>query len=242
MQFRVFGGSAEQSGNLMALTKRPENSVAADIPVTVMSEDSTQADIRLRFFYPGSKEAPLCGHALLGAVQALQINEGRVETGAGILQVRCDGEMAEVNLGSRVTVNEDLEGFSACWLGLMPGNIHLEGIHSAGKAKLCIWVDCLQALNAAEFNLPALAEWNQGRDFSGYVLYTEHEGQFYARATNPLFNMPEDSACGVCCSALPLSIGTEGCNIVMGFPNYQNRIYLNCCAGDIWVGGRVAPA
>ncbi len=242
MQFRVFGGSVDQGGNLMALTPRSENPEDAGIPVTVMSEDSTQADIRLRFFYPGSKEAPLCGHALLGAVQALQITEGLVETGAGVLEVRCDGDMAEVNLGVRKTVNENLDDFSACWLGLMPGNIHLEGIHCAGKAKLCIWVDSLQALNAAEFNLQALTEWNQSRNFSGYVLYAEHEGQLYARATNPLFNMPEDSACGVCCSALPMTIGTEGRSVAMGFPDYQNRIYLTCCEGNIWVGGRVFPA
>ncbi|MBN3561601.1 PhzF family phenazine biosynthesis protein [Aliamphritea spongicola] len=241
MRFRVFGDTASQ-GNLMAMTDVPENPENSGVPVQVLAESSETAQYRLRFFYPGSKEAPLCGHALLGAVQALQITDAEVETAAGIVQVRCNGEFAEVNLGERQSPAVDLNGFSACWLGLMPGNIHLEGVHSAGKAKLCIWVDSLQALNTAEFNLPALADWNQGREFSGYVLYTEHEGQLYARATNPLFNLPEDSACGVCCSALPLIIGDEGCSVLMGFPDYPNRICLHCEAGNIWVGGRVTPA
>ncbi len=241
MRFRVFGDRASQ-GNLMALTERPENPPDSGVPVQVLAGSSDRADWQLRFFYPGSREAPLCGHALLGAVQALDITDGLIETGAGILQVRSDGDIAEVNLGPRQMLETDLSGFSACWLGLMPGNIHLEGVYSAGKAKLCIWVDSLQALNAATFNLPALEEWNQSREFSGYVLYTEHGGQLYARATNPLFNLPEDSACGVCCSALPLRMGAEGSNVMMGFPGYHNRVYLRCSAGDIWVGGRVVPA
>ena len=127
---------------------------------------------------------------------ALQLGNTQVLTGAGQLSVeqvkRHKDVVYQVNLGSRSQQPLDAASFQAAWLGLENDDISVSGIYSAGKAKFCIRVASLVALNAARFDLPALADWNRERDFSGYVLFAEDQGQWYARATNPLFNLPED--------------------------------------------------
>ncbi|QUJ68972.1 PhzF family phenazine biosynthesis protein [Photobacterium sp. GJ3] len=240
--YKVFGQSENRGGNLMAVSEVAENPADSGMPVVVVISASQTADWRFRFFYPDSKEAPICGHALLGAAYHLPSSAFRVETGSGISDVRKDGDLVSVSMSLPVEVAPSFRELpEARWFGLMPHQIRSQGIFSAGKAKWCIQLDTLDALNAVQFDIEALASWNQGKNFSGYILYAITEQSLYARASNPLFNIPEDAACAVCCAALPIALTTPKV-VYMGFPAYDNAIHLHAVDGQLWVGGRVFPA
>ncbi len=237
--FKVFGKTATTGGNLMAVVSEPVNAADSGIPVTVMVEQSRVADVRFRFFYPGSIEAPICGHALLGAAQTVDSLNFSIETGAGICEVTKADGVSMVNFGRQRRVSTDFDDIpSPDWFGLTGADMTIKGVYSAGKAKLCIEVTSLAKLNAVKFDLTSLAEWNRGKKFSGYILYSIEQGQVYARASNPLFNIPEDSACGVCCAALPVS--EEGAlTVQMGSPEYPNELNIEFLDSGVWVGGKV---
>ncbi|WP_211252263.1 PhzF family phenazine biosynthesis protein [Marinobacterium jannaschii] len=238
-KFKVFGRDAVTGGNLMALVTEPHNPAESGIPVTVLLEASNCADIRFRFFYPGSKEAPICGHALLGAAQRVSGDHFRVETGSGICEVRKQGDYALVNFGPQQRLEPGFTGQpDPAWFGLGEGDMAVTGVFSAGKPKLCIKVRSAEALRQVRFDLTPLGDWNRNKNFSGYMLWCRDNNLIYARASNPLYNMPEDAACAICCAALPLSEG-KSVQVAMGWPEFENRIRVENHSGDIWVGGKV---
>lgn len=237
--YNVFGKHKDLGGNLMAVSEVPENPIDSGIPVIVVMSDSEQADVRFRFFYPGSKEAPICGHALLGAASHIAQASFRVEIGTGISDVQKSGDVVSVSMTLSTAVSPDFTGQAdPGWFGLEASQILKAGLYSAGKPKWCIELKDLAALNAVRFDLDALANWNQGKNFSGYVLYVSTGDGWYARASNPLYNIPEDPACAVCCAALPLSL-EEPAFVHMGYPEYHNQIHLAAKDGQLWVGGKV---
>lgn len=236
--YQVFGKSADRGGNIMAVSDVAENPMDSGIPVVVVISDSHCADVRFRFFYPDSKEAPICGHALLGAASHLKSSVFSVETGTGISQVRKQGDQVSVSMAPSVAVPPNFSDVAeAGWFGLSPAQMLAQGIFSAGKPKWCIELDSLESLNAVHFELEALAAWNQGKNFSGYILYTRTEEGIYARASNPLYNIPEDPACAVCCAALPFTDFPQA--VHMGYPVYDNLIHLHTEDETLWVGGYV---
>ena len=117
----------------------------------------------------------------------------------------------------------------------------IEGVFSGSKPKLCISVADIAALQRINCDLEALSRWNESKNFSGYVVYTEVEdGLVYARAMNPMYNIAEDAACAVCSAALPIQ--TAQFRVVMGFPDFEDEIQAEKRSGEIWLGGRVFPA
>ncbi|MBD8514083.1 PhzF family phenazine biosynthesis protein [Photobacterium sp. CAU 1568] len=237
--YNVFGKRKDVGGNLMAISEVPENPMDSGIPVTVVISPSEQADVRFRFFYPDSKEAPICGHALLGAASHIAQAAFRVETGAGISDVRKSGDVVSVSMALSTAVTPDFTGQpEPGWFGLEASQILSAGIFSAGKPKWCIELKDISALNAVRFDLDTLAAWNHGKNFSGYVLYVSTGDGWHARASNPLYNIPEDPACAVCCAALPLPL-EQPAFVHMGYPEYPNLIHLEATEGQLWVGGKV---
>lgn len=240
--YKVFGKTSSNGGNGMAVVEQPINPRGSGIPVTVLVESSQRCDAKFRFFYPDSLEAPLCGHALLGAAQTINKDHFYVETGAGVHEVKKQGQKTFVKLGLFSSIAPDFtEEPAAKLFGLEKSDMDVKGIFSAGKAKLVIEVSSLAKLNTLIFNVDALATWNEGKNFSGYILYTVEAGQIYARASNPLFNVPEDSACAVCCAALPLNSVTDTHNfaVLMGSPSFNNELYIQHTKEGVWVGGNV---
>ena len=239
--YKVFGQNKQTGGNLMAVVNRPENALDSGFPVTVLIEASKAADVKFRFFYPDSLEASICGHALLGAAHSVDALHFDVETGSGVREVRKLGASTLVNFGAFEEIRPNFTTQpQSIWFNLQPENIIRHGIFSAGKPKLMIEVDSLATLNIVQFDLEALLAWNRGKNFSGYTLFTHDKGQLYARASNPLYNIPEDSACAVCCAALPVTC-LEQRSIHMGHPHYPNTLHLEEKDGSRWVGGNVFP-
>ncbi|MCG7496423.1 PhzF family phenazine biosynthesis protein [Vibrio sp. Of7-15] len=240
--YKVFGKTSSNGGNRMAVVEQPMNPQDSGIPVTVLVENSQRCDTKFRFFYPDSLEAPLCGHALLGAAQTIEKDHFYVETGAGAYEVKKQGQKTFVKLSAFSSIDLNFtEEPKASLFGLEKTDMDVKGIFSAGKAKLVIEVSSLEKLNALIFDVDALATWNEGKNFSGYILYTVEEGKIYARASNPLFNVPEDSACAVCCAALPLNIlmDTHSFSVLMGSPSFDNELYIQHTNEGVWVGGNV---
>ncbi|MGF1876373.1 PhzF family phenazine biosynthesis protein [Photobacterium frigidiphilum] len=245
-KFTVFGTSVTSGGNPMGIVTQPENALNSGVPVTVLISNSDIADSHFRFFYPNHKESPLCGHALLGASASINAEHFFVETGAGICEVKKRAETIFVKLEKPHPVVSTFDDtLEAKWLGLDESEIVTYGVFSAGKAKLCIEVASVSVLKKAVFDSAILAQWNRNKNFSGYVLYVQEKDelgniQYYARATNPLFNIAEDSACAVCCAALPIELNSTSPFIVlMGAPEFCNELHLEHAEQGIWVGGKV---
>lgn len=241
-RLKVFGRTAGAKGNLTAIVDEPGNPEAAGVEVTVLIEPSEQADVRLRFFYPGSLESPLCGHAVLAAASTLRGDSFEVETAAGIFPVRKQHGLVYVRLSAHQRCETQTDGLpDPAWFGLTASDMQVEGIFSAGKPKLCIRVSNQSRLDAVVFDAERLKAWNDGRPFSGYVLYALGEDAVYVRASNPLFNITENEACAVCCAAVPLA--TEGgFRARMDQPAYDSEILIEPDTQGLWVGGRTFPA
>lgn len=240
-RLKVFGRTAEAKGNLTAIVDQPGNPEEAGVEVTVMIGPSEQADVRLRFFYPGSLESPLCGHAVLAAASSLPGQRLNVETSAGIFPVRKDLERVFVRLSSHQRCDEQPQDQpDPAWFGLTAADMQVEGVFSAGKPKLCIRVVDRQRLDAASFSAEPLKAWNEGKPFSGYVLYAVDDAAVYVRASNPLFNITENEACAVCCAAVPLA-GSQAFRARMDRPGYDSEILIEPDPQGTWVGGRVFP-
>ena len=240
-QQKVFGRNPTSPGNLMAVVSQPSNPLESGIPVTVLIEPSSIADVKFRFFYPNSLEASICGHALLGAAQTIERAHFTVETGAGVREVRKLGQQVLVNFGG---VEEIQPNFTtpppSTLFGIDPNQMTTRGIFSAGKPKLMVEVDTQATLSAVQFDLDALLAWNRDKNFSGYTLFTQRNNQIYARATNPLYNIPEDAACAVCCAALPIPVTrNKRITVQMGYPEYANEIFVETIDEQRWVGGNV---
>jgi PhzF family phenazine biosynthesis protein len=245
-KYTVFGTSVTSGGNSMGIVTQPENALNSGVPVTVLISTSDIADAHFRFFYPNNKESPLCGHALLGASASINTEHLFVETGAGICEVKKRDETIFVKLEQPHPVVSTFDDtLDAKWLGLDEDDIVTCGVFSAGKPKLCIEVTSVSVLKKAVFDLATLARWNKNKNFSGYVLYVQEKDvlgntQYYARATNPLFNIAEDSACAVCCAALPIEQkSTLPFIVYMGTPEFYNELHLEHVKQGIWVGGKV---
>ncbi|MGF1791399.1 PhzF family phenazine biosynthesis protein [Photobacterium profundum] len=245
-KYIVFGASVTSGGNLMGLVTQPENALNSGVPVTVLISKSDIADTHFRFFYPNHKESLLCGHALLGASASIDAEHFFVETGAGICEVKKRSETIFVKLEKPHPVVSTFDDtLDAKWLGLDGGDIVTYGVFSAGKPKLCIEVASVSVLKKAVFDLAILAQWNKSKNFSGYVLYVQEKDelgntQYYARATNPLLNIDEDSACAVCCAALPIEQKSMlPFTVLMGSPEFCNVLHLEHVKQGIWVGGKV---
>jgi predicted PhzF superfamily epimerase YddE/YHI9 len=238
-RIKVFGRTADARGNMTAIVTEPGNPEDAGVEVAVLIEPSDKADVRFRFFYPGSLESPICGHAVLAAAKTIERDTFSVETGAGIYAVRKSGERIFVRLSvhEKRPVALDIT-LDAAWFGLSPGDIEEQGVYSAGKPKLCIAVKTLAALNAVRFDTENLKTWNAGKDFTGYVLYAQTDQGVFVRATNPLFNIDENDACAVCCAALPMA-GEQPFTAYMDPPAYDSEIVIEPSREGVWVGGNV---
>lgn len=241
-RLKVFGRHPGAKGNLTAIVDLPGNPEEAGVEVTVLIEPSERADVRLRFFYPGSLESPLCGHAVLAAASTLPGDLIEVETAAGVFPVRKDKDRVSVRLSAHQRCDEQLaDQPEPVWFGLAAADMQVEGIYSAGKPKLCIRVADKARLDAASFDADRLKAWNEGKPFSGYVLYAVTDEAVFVRASNPLFNITENEACAVCCAAVPLS-GHGGFRARMDRPEYDSEILIEPDPQGLWVGGRVFPA
>lgn len=241
-RIKVFGKTPDARGNLTAIVTEPGNPADSGVEVAVLIEPSDKADVRFRFFYPGSLESPICGHAVLAAGKTIDRDSFSVETGAGIYQVRKSGARIFVRLSPHEQCAADLEDLpDPAWFGLQPEDMTVQGIYSAGKPKLCIEVKTLAALNAVRFDTENLKAWNAGKNFSGYVLYTQTDHGVYVRATNPLFNIVENDACAVCCAALPMA-GERPFTAYMDPPGYDSEIVIDPSPEGVWVGGNVYDA
>lgn len=240
-RIRVFGRTAQARGNLTAIVDEAGNPADSGVEVTVLIEPSEHADARLRFFYPGSLESPLCGHAVLAAASTLTGDRLRVETAAGILPVRKSEGRLYVRLTPHERCTETLDTLpEPAWFGLTAEDMTVEGIYSAGKPKLCIRIVSKERLDAASFDAPRLKDWNEGRPFAGYVLYASEQDIVYVRASNPLFNITENEACAVCCAAIPLA-GESAFRARMDGPAYDSEILIEPDPAGTWVGGRIFP-
>lgn len=239
---KVFGKTAAARGNLTAIVDVPGNPEDSGVEVAVLLAESEVADVRMRFFYPGSLESPICGHAVLAAASTLDGDAMTVETGAGVYRVRKAGDRIFVRLSPHLHCTLDIHDRpEPAWFGLQRADILAEGVFSAGKPKYCVELASPAALAAASFDAARLKAWNAGKDFAGYVLYARGEDGLFVRASNPLFNIVENDACAVCCAALPPA-GERAFTAWMDPPAYDSELFVEPDPEGVWVGGRVFAA
>lgn len=169
-------------------------------------------DLRLRIFTP-RRELPMAGHPVVGAAWVINAaglidGRGRIETGAGVLEVRARGavatmEQARPEAGAAVDAAE-----AAAALGLAAaGDAGPARIWSTGLPQLMLPLADTAALGAAlpdERALRALGERDGWLGLSAFVVTADEPGRIEAAVRHfaPALGIAEDPVTGSAAGAL----------------------------------------
>ena len=232
--------------------------------VYVLAPSTPEADARLRIFTP-ARELPMAGHPVVGATWALRA-EGRigpvgsVETGAGTLAVRADGDrawmtQARPDPGPLVDAGEVAAACGTTAAAWPPAQVW-----STGLPQLMLPVPDLDALARARPDLGAVERLGARDGWVGvslYALLERGDGSALARVRHftPALGVPEDPVTGSAAGALGARLAAAGLGAggaleltvlqgqELGRPG-RVEVAVRLAGGAPWeveVGGAVAP-
>jgi trans-2,3-dihydro-3-hydroxyanthranilate isomerase len=187
--------------------------------VYVLEPADGAADARLRIFTP-ARELPMAGHPVVGAAWALRDAgrmgaRGAVETGAGTLAVRAEGDrawmvQARPEAGPVVDAGEVAAACGTVAAGWPPAQVV-----STGMPQLMVPVPGLDALAAARPDAAALTALGARDGWGGvslYVLLEQDGGAALARVRHfaPALGVLEDPVTGSAAGALGARLAAAG--------------------------------
>ena len=214
-----------------------------------------EADYRVRIFTPGG-ELPFAGHPTLGSCwawlaaggQAKQAGVVVQECGVGLVRVKRDGTrlaFAAPPLRRSGPLDAELLQRIATGLGVVPADV----LHHQ-------WVDngpgwCAVMLKSAAQVLAVRPDWAVLGDLKLGLVGAQpvgHEALFEVRAFVPTLGVPEDPVTGSLNAGLAqwligAGLAPPAYTAVQGTAlGRDGRVFVQRdAAGDIWVGGDVAP-
>jgi trans-2,3-dihydro-3-hydroxyanthranilate isomerase len=222
------------------------------------------ADAGLRIFTP-SRELPMAGHPVVGATWALRAegrigSVGSVETGAGTLAVRAEGDrawMTQARPEPGPLVDAD-EAAAAC--GCAAAEWPPAQVWSTGLPQLMLPVPDLDALGRARPDLGAVERLGARDGWVGvslYALLEREDGAALARVRHftPALGVAEDPVTGSAAGALGARLAAAGIGAdsalsltvlqgeELGRPG-RVEVTVRLAGGAPWeveVGGAVAP-
>jgi trans-2,3-dihydro-3-hydroxyanthranilate isomerase len=230
----------------------------------VLSPDHPEADLRVRVFTPAS-ELPMAGHPIVGTAWVLRAtercgDEAVLETGAGLLRVRVDGDVATMRQAAptRVGAVDAAEVARAC--GLAGAEWPETAIWSTGLPQLMLPVSDESVLAGARPDMSALAALSARDGWLGVSVYAlvEHgQGRAVASVRHfaPGLAVPEDPVTGSAAGGLGACLASAGLaaggvlrlvvrqGAALGRPG-EVAVRVRCRDGApeaVWVGGRVIP-
>jgi len=174
---------------------------------------SVAADYRIRYFTPVS-EVDLCGHATIASfallVQRKSINKHSftIETKAGILPVRIDGDKVFLTqnnpqFGQELNKNEIAQSLHITEADFMT-TLPIE-IVSTGLKDILIPIKNNEVLQSLQPDFNKIKEISAKHDVVGYHVFTldtDKGADAYCRNFAPLYDINEESATGTASGAL----------------------------------------
>jgi len=172
----------------------------------VLPSSSAAADYRLRIFTPRA-ELPFAGHPTIGSAHAVleagivKAKDGRLrqECGAGILDLRVDGETIWLSSPPATDTSVDDADFHALKRALN-GNIkHPPRIINVGPRWLVAELDDAAAVAALEPDLQGIADLSNALAIGGVTVFgasADKLSAVHVRSFAPAHGIPEDPVCG----------------------------------------------
>ena len=171
---------------------------------------SDNADFRLEYFTP-AEEVPLCGHAtiatftVLSQLGKLNKTEYTIETGAGILRIKLQGDMIfmEQNLpefSEKLWENDFADIINTCDIGK---NYPIQ-IVSTGLRDIMLPIKDEKALSQLKPDFAAMTELSRAKNVVGVHAFALKNDGVTAVCRNfaPLYDIDEESATGTSNCAL----------------------------------------